>query len=74
MIIAYLAIALLNILNYCLLDNCFKMEQIKDENLSMRRQIDFQQEKYFQLGTAYKKTRKDRTRYEEPLFCNLRDA
>lgn len=57
MIIAYLAIALLNILNYCLLDNCFKMEQIKDENLSMRRQIDFQQEKYFQLGTAYKKTR-----------------
>ena len=33
------------------------MEQIKDENLSMRRQIDFQQEKYFQLGTAYKKTR-----------------
>lgn len=41
MIIAYLAIALLNILNYCLLDNCFKMEQIKDENLSMRRQIDF---------------------------------
>lgn len=35
MIIAYLAIALLNILNYCLLDNCFKMEQIKDENLSM---------------------------------------
>ena len=57
MIIAYFAIALLNILNYCLLDNCFKMEQIKDENLSMRRQIDFQQEKYFQLGTAYKKTR-----------------
>ena len=57
MIIAYLAISLLNILNYCLLDNCFKMEQIKEENLSMRRQIDFQQEKYFQLGTAYKKTR-----------------
>ena len=70
MIIAYLAIALLNILNYCLLDNCFKMEQIKDENLSMRRQIDFQQEKYFQLGTAYKKTRS----IVHDMKNNLRDA
>ena len=72
MIIAYFAIALLNILNYCLLDNCFKMEQIKDENLSMRRQIDFQQEKYFQLGTAYKKTRS--IVHDMKNHCNLRDA
>ena len=75
MIIAYFAIALLNILNYCLLDNCFKMEQIKDENLSMRRQIDFQQEKYFQLGTAYKKTRNIVHDMKNPfIFANLRDA
>lgn len=54
----YISLAILNILNYWLLNKCFQQEQALHRLHQMEMQIAYQKEKYIQLGAAYKTNRR----------------
>lgn len=54
----YLSLALLNIINYWLLNKVFRQEQALHRMHQMEMQIAYQKERYIQLGTAYKTNRR----------------
>lgn len=54
----YIALALLNILNYWLLNKSFQQEQALHKLHQMEMQITYQKERYFQLSAAYKTNRR----------------
>lgn len=57
-IITCVSFALLNVINYLLLENMSRQEQAMQKMKEMETQITFQKEKYQQLGTAYKTNRR----------------
>lgn len=57
-IITCVSFALLNVINYLLLENISRQEQAMQKMKEMETQITFQKEKYQQLGTAYKTNRR----------------
>ena len=51
-------IVLLNIINYVMIEKSASIISMKEQNRNMQRQIEYQKEKYRQLNTSYKNTRK----------------
>ena len=56
-VIVYIALTVLNIVNYILLERVFNMMEYKVKCNTLEQQIQYQQDKYTQLGTAYRSNR-----------------
>ena len=56
-VIVYIALTMLNIVNYILLERVFNMMEYKVKCNTLEQQIQYQQDKYTQLGTAYRSNR-----------------
>ena len=57
-LLLYSALAILNITNCILLDSLVSMTEMKHKIENTERQVEFQKNKYIQLGTAYKTNRR----------------
>ena len=56
-LILYISLTVLNIINYLLLEKVFRIAELNQKNHAMEQQIQYQKDKYIQLGTAYKSNR-----------------
>jgi len=54
----FFSIILLNVFNYFMLDYVIQLARLRTKTLNMQQQISFQTEKYQQLSSSYRKTRR----------------